>query len=160
MQIDYNKNWPPYSWMYNLHNSLQFEIILTSNTENHEFKHSDYKSIYIAVLLTVNAFDCDVTGVPCEGTVCECDNYWIFILYCSNEQNIQGYTSMKLKTMFFDLIFFVLFTSFYKTIKNLNSHKRYSKISHFFPIAHVKIGYTFRGPCLHGLGSSKTRPYP
>ena len=157
MHIDFNKNLPPYFSMYNLQYGIQFETVLISNTENGNFKHSDYQAIYITVFLTVNVFDCDITRVHCEGTVCECDHYLKFVLYCSNEINILGYISTKLKTMFFYLIFLVLFTlpfvlSFYKTIKYLNSYKTFSKISHSLPTAHIKIDYTFHRPCLHGLG--------
>ena len=54
--------------MYELQNGIQFETIPTSNAD---FKKSDYPSIYIAVILGVHVFDCDVTGVPCEGAVCQ-----------------------------------------------------------------------------------------
>ena len=64
--------------MYELENGIQFETIPTSNAENGDFKNSDYPSIYIAVLLGVRVFDCDVTGVPCEGAVCQCDHYLHF----------------------------------------------------------------------------------
>ena len=64
--------------MYELQNGIQFETIPTSNAENGDFKNSDYPSIYIAVLLGVHVFDCDVTGVPCEGAVCQCDLYLHF----------------------------------------------------------------------------------
>ena len=61
--------------MYELQNGIQFETIPTSNAD---FNNSDYPSIYIAVLLGVHVFDCDVTGVPCEGAVCQCDHYLHF----------------------------------------------------------------------------------
>ena len=44
--------------------------MLLYNTKNGDFKHSDYQSIYIAVLLVAHVFDCDVTVVPWEGAVC------------------------------------------------------------------------------------------
>ena len=40
MHIDFNKNWPPYSWIHDLQNSIQFETIPTSNT-----KHTDFNSL-------------------------------------------------------------------------------------------------------------------
>ena len=64
--------------MYELQNGIQFETIPSSNAENGDLKNSDYPSIYIAVLLGVHVFDCDVTGVPCEGAVCQCDHYLHF----------------------------------------------------------------------------------
>ena len=75
MYTDFNKNWPPYSRMYELKNGIQFKTMPTFNTEKSDFENSDYPSIYIAVLLAVHVDDCDVTGVPCEGAVCECNNY-------------------------------------------------------------------------------------
>ena len=51
--------------MTELQNGLQFETIPISNAENGDFKNSDYPSIYIAVLLGVHEFDCDV----CSGMV-------------------------------------------------------------------------------------------
>ena len=49
--------------MYDLQNGIQFETKPTSNTENGDFKHCAYQftCIYIAVLLAVHMFDCDVT---------------------------------------------------------------------------------------------------
>ena len=92
MHIDFNDSWPPHSWMYNVHNDIQFETIPTSKIEKGDIKHSDYLSIYIAVLLAGQVFDCDVTGVPCE---------W--------------YMSMKLKTAFSDF-FHSLFHTVFLTI--------------------------------------------
>ena len=57
--------------MCELKNGIQFETIPTSNTEKGDFKTSDYSSIFIAVLLAVHVFDCDVMCVPCEGAVGE-----------------------------------------------------------------------------------------
>ena len=74
------------------------------------FKNSDYPSIYIAVLLDVHVFDCDVTGVPCEGAVCECDYYLHFGILLCQCTKILGYASMKLKTTFSDYIFTVPYT--------------------------------------------------
>ena len=65
--------------MYELQNGIQFETIPTSNAENGDFKNSNYPSIYIAVLLGVHVFDCDVTGVPWEGAVCQCDHYFALV---------------------------------------------------------------------------------
>ena len=86
MHIGCNRNWSPYSRMYKLQNDIEFETITTSNTEHGNFEHNDYPSIYIAVLLAVHVFDCDVAEDPCEGAVCECDNYSKFTFYCANEQ--------------------------------------------------------------------------
>ena len=61
------------------YNDIQFETIPTSKTENFELKQSDYPSVCIAVFLAVHVFDCDVTGVPCDGAVYECDHYLKFI---------------------------------------------------------------------------------
>ena len=73
--------------MYELQNGIQFETIPTSNAEKADFKNCDYPSIYIAVLLGVHVFDCDVTGVPCEGAVCTCDHCLHFgILLCQYTQ--------------------------------------------------------------------------
>ena len=85
MHINFNKNWPPYSWVHNIKNGIQFESIPISNTENGDFKHSDYPPVYIDVLLALHVFDCDVMGVPCEGVVCEYDRYSKFVFYCANE---------------------------------------------------------------------------
>ena len=71
--------------MYFLPHDKQFQIIGTSNTEDGDFERSVYPSIYIAVLLAVHVFYCDVMGVPCKGAVCECDHYLTFIFYCANE---------------------------------------------------------------------------
>ena len=40
---------------------------LPPKLKNSDFKHRDYLSVYIAVHLAVYVFDCNVTGVPCEG---------------------------------------------------------------------------------------------
>ena len=66
----------------------------TSNAENGDFKHSGHPSVDVAVLLDVHVFHCDVTGVSCEGVVCECDHYLKFVLYCANEQQTPGHTSI------------------------------------------------------------------
>ena len=70
--------------MYNLQKRIQLEIIPTSNTKNGNFKHSHYQSIYIAVFLAVQVFDCDVMGVPCMGLVCECNHNLKFVFCCNN----------------------------------------------------------------------------
>ena len=124
MRTDFDKNWLPYSWIYNLQNGLELRTIPVSYMGNGDFKHSDYLSIYIAVLLAVHVFDCDVTGVPCEEVACECDHHLIFLTQLS--KNIPEYTSMKRKTRLRKLIFIVPFTlsfwiSFCYTIKYLNS---------------------------------------
>ena len=80
--------------MYELQNGIQFETIPTSNAENGDFKNSDYPSIYIAVLLGVHVFDCDVTGVPCEGAVCQCDHYLHFGILLCQYTKILEYASM------------------------------------------------------------------
>ena len=80
--------------MYELQNSIQFETIPTSNAENGDFKNSDYQSIYIAVLLGVHVFDCDVTGFPCEGAVCQCDHYLHFGILLCQCTKILEYASM------------------------------------------------------------------
>ena len=64
---DFNKEWAPYFFLYNLENGILLETISNANTENNYFKYGDYPSIYIALFLTVHVFGCDVTGVPCEG---------------------------------------------------------------------------------------------
>ena len=71
--------------MYELKNGIQFETIPTSNTEKGDFRNSDYSSIYIAVLLAVHVFDCDVMCIPCEGAVGECDHYLKFAFCCCSE---------------------------------------------------------------------------
>ena len=76
--------------MYELQNGIQFETIPTFNAENSD----DYPSIYIAVLLGVNVFDCDVTGVPCEGAVCQCDHYLHFGILLCQCTKILEYASM------------------------------------------------------------------
>ena len=69
--------------MYALQNGIQFQTIPTSNAENGDLKNSDYPSIYIAVHLDVHVLDFGVTGVPCEGAVCQCDHHLHFsILLC------------------------------------------------------------------------------
>ena len=70
--------------MYELKNGIQFETIPTSNTKG-DFQNSDYSSIYIAVLLAVHVFDCDVMCVPCEGAVGECDHYLKYAFCCCSE---------------------------------------------------------------------------
>ena len=50
------------------------------------------------------------------------------------------------------------FSDFYKTIKYLNLHNAFSKISLSLLTAHVKIGYTFHGPWLHWPDSTKPLP--
>ena len=80
--------------MYELQNGIQFETIPTSNAENGDFKNSDYPSIYIAVLLGVHVFDCDVTGVPCERAVCQCDHYLHFGILLCQYTKILEYASM------------------------------------------------------------------
>ena len=62
-------------FIYNLENGIKLETIPNANTENSDFKYGDYPSIYIALFLTVRVFGCDVTGVPCEGVLHECDHY-------------------------------------------------------------------------------------
>ena len=76
--------------MYELQNGIQFETIPTSNAA----KNSDYTSIYIAVLLGVHVFDCDVPGVPCEGAVCQCDQYLHFGILLCQCTKILEYASM------------------------------------------------------------------
>ena len=80
--------------MYDLQNGIQFETIPTSNAENGDFKNSDYPSIYITVLLGVHVFDCDVTGVPCDGVVCQCDRYLHFGIILCQCTKILEYASM------------------------------------------------------------------
>ena len=89
---------------------MQFETIPTSNAEKGDLKNSDFSSIYIAVLLVVHVFDCDVMGVPCEGAVCECDHYLHFGILLCQCTKILGYASIKLKTIFSDYIFTVPYT--------------------------------------------------
>ena len=48
--------------MQNIQNEIQFKIIPTAHTENDDFKHKDYQSICIAVILGMHVFDCDVMG--------------------------------------------------------------------------------------------------
>ena len=64
MHIDFNEKWPLYSWMQSLQNGIQFKTIPTSNTENGDFKHNDFLSIYITVLPAVHVFwgGCDAGG--------------------------------------------------------------------------------------------------
>ena len=120
--------------IYKMTYSLRQSIPPTQTNSN--LKHSDYLSIYINGLLTVHVFDYDVTGVPWEGEVCEFDHYLKFAFSCTNELNIPGYKSTKLKTVFLDLILTVPFTlsfwlsfwrSFYKTIKYLILCNSFSK---------------------------------
>ena len=67
MHNDFNKKkWPLYSWMYNLQNGIQFETIPTSKTKTATL-NTGTRSIFIAVHLAVYVFDCNITGVPCEG---------------------------------------------------------------------------------------------
>ena len=41
--------------------------------------------ILLHMLLAVHLFDCDTTGVPFEGVLCECDRYLKFVFCCNNE---------------------------------------------------------------------------
>ena len=54
-------------------------------SENHpnvtESRLNDSPSLYISVLLTVQMFYCDVTGVTCEGAACEC-NHCLKFVFC------------------------------------------------------------------------------
>ena len=140
--LNFNKNWYLYSWMYELQNGIQFETIRTSNAAKGDFKNSDYPSIYIAVLLGVHVFDCDVTGVPCEGAVCECDHYLLFgILLCQCTKTYMHLWNWKQPslTIFSQFLTRCLnWLSFHKTIKYSNSRHPFWKISHSLPIAHVK----------------------
>ena len=79
--------------MYELQNGIQFETIPTSNAENGDFKNSDYPSIYIAVLLGVYVFDCDVTGVPCEGAVWSLFTFWYSIVPMHKNTGISIYVT-------------------------------------------------------------------
>ena len=84
--------------------------VLRTSSENSNLKHSDYPSIYIAVLLAVQEF---LAREHCVNVITI--NIWKLkcVFYCgncANEQKIQRYTSMKLKTTFSDLIFTVPFT--------------------------------------------------
>ena len=84
-----------YFLMYELQNGIQFETIPTSNAEMATLKTATtYPSIYIAVLLGVHVFDCDVTGVPCEGAVCQCDHYLHFGILLCQCTKIREYASM------------------------------------------------------------------
>ena len=76
-------------------NGIQFETILISNAENGDFKHIEYPFVYKSVLLDVHVFDCDVTGVPCKGAVCECDQHLKFVLYCANNKKYYEYRFRK-----------------------------------------------------------------
>ena len=88
--------------MYELQNGIQFETIPTSNAKNGDFKNSDYPSTYIAVLLGVHVFDCDVTGVPCEGAVCQCDHYLHFgILLCQCTKILEYVTENNILWLYF-----------------------------------------------------------
>ena len=129
--------------MYELQNGIQFEAIPTSNAENGDFKNSDYPSIYIAVLLGVHVFDCDVTGVPCDGAVrVSVTIIYILVFYCANAQK---YWNMQLcnwkqysLTIFTQFLTRLNWLSFRKTITYSNSRHTFWKISHSLPIAHVK----------------------
>ena len=80
--------------MFELQNGIQFETISTSNAENGDFKKGDHPYIYIAVLLGVHVFDCDVKGVPCEGAVCQCDHCLHFGILLCQCTKILEYASM------------------------------------------------------------------
>ena len=72
--------------MYELQNGIQFETIPTSNAENGDFKNSDYPSIYIAVLLGVHVFDCDVTEFLAREQCVSMIIIYILVFYCANAQ--------------------------------------------------------------------------
>ena len=133
MHIDFNKKWPSYSVVYNLNKWHTFWDNPYPNTENGDFKHSEYPSIYIAGLLAVHVFDYDVTGVPCEGEVCECDRCLGFIFYCASEHKIPGYvyeTENNVLRLDFHSSFHIVFmTIVYRTIEYLNSRNAFPKIN-------------------------------
>ena len=93
------KNCPSYSGEYNLQNGIQFGKMPIPNTENGDFKGIEYPSIYIAVLLAVHVFDCDITGVPCNATI-----IWNLYSIATMKNKIPGYIFMKLKTTFWTYI--------------------------------------------------------
>ena len=67
--------------MHELQNGIQFETIPNSNAEN-----GDYPSIYIAVLLGVHVFDCDVTGFIAREQCVSVIIIYILVFYCANAQ--------------------------------------------------------------------------
>ena len=154
------KNYPPYSWMHSLQNGIQCKTIPTSNTENYYFKHSDYLSIYIVVLLAEHVFDCDITEVTCNGAVCECDHHLKFVFYCTNDKNIGIYvdeTENNVHWLEFHSSFHVVFLTM--VWQDYKVFEFACRISHSILIA--QIGYTFYGPYPHGLAhNSFSMPKP
>ena len=103
----HKKKLPLYSERYNVQNSMRFETIPNFYTDNGNFKHSEYPFIHIAVLLAVHVL------LSWEFLVKEqCMNVIVMEIYILVHQwmKIPGYTSVKLKTTFFDFIFTVPFT--------------------------------------------------
>ena len=64
---------------------IKNDLYKMAYTENGNFKHHGDQSIYITELLFVHMFDCDVTVIPCEGAVYECDQYLKCVFCCDNK---------------------------------------------------------------------------
>ena len=122
-----------------------------SNAEHGNFRHSDYLSIYIAVLLAVQVFDCDVK--PWEGVVYGRDHYLNYLNSGTsiNKWNTGVYiheTGNNALGLNFTIPFAKSFwLSFSWTRKFSPAYCQ--NLSHSLLIGHIKIGYAW--PCPHGL---------
>ena len=92
-------------------------------------KTATIRRIYIVVLPVVHVSECDVTWIRCEWAVCECYHYF----------KLQSMGPIN-KTKISELL--SQYLSDYRFIR--------LQISHSLLIAHVKLGYAYNGPCLHG----------
>ena len=122
--------------------------------KNSDFKHRDYLSIYIAVHLAVYVFDCNVTGVPCEG-VWMWSLLKICISLCQWTKNTRKYVyeteNNDLRLDFQNAFHIVFLTSVLEAFKVFGFawHVLENK-----PLP-SHCPRTFHGPCLHGLPGNK-----
>ena len=66
--------------------------------------------ILLHMLLAVRLFDCDTTGVPFEGVLCECDRYLKFVFCCNNEWKNTSIYVYEFKNNILDFICTIHFT--------------------------------------------------
>ena len=85
-------------------NGIQFEQSVPQMSERSTLKYDKVLSAHLTVLFVEHVCVCNFTGVPCVGAVCEYDYCLKFESYHKNQWKIYGYSCMKLKTKFSDLM--------------------------------------------------------